>query len=143
MKLKHTITPHPSQNEALLKAVSTLLGRLKAVRPYGADLASLLTQVLLQLDPTLQIAADSDACVEPDEDTSWRSAEKRLAPFLNLDKFRTVDGHAGDLRTQVQQLRGAYMHILGTDDGPDRGAFRALDRLVFNDSELSKMFSPA
>ncbi len=138
-QLRHTVEPNSSQNAALMRALSILLLKVKAVRPHGEDLANLVIKVLLQLDPTPQIAAD--ACVEPGEPTSWRNAGQRLAPFLNVDRHRTVDGQAGDLRSHVLQLRAAYGHILNADDGYDHGALRALDRLAF--TTFSQFFTPA
>jgi hypothetical protein len=122
-----------------MRALSILLLKVKAVRPYGEDLANLVIKALLQLDPTQQIAAD--ASVEPGEPTSWRNAGQRLAPFLNVDRHRTVDGQAGDLRSHVLQLRTAYGHILNADDGHDHGALQALDHLAF--TTFSQFFTPA
>ena len=133
-KLRHTIQPdstNPAVNAAFVKAVEAILARLRAVRPHGERLANLITQVLLQLDPTPHLAAD--ACFASGELTSWRQAQEQLQPFLNVDRFRTVDGHAGDLFNHVSQLRTAYAHILGSDEGSDRGALRALDRLICNE----------
>ncbi len=130
-RLRHTVKPDATYNAAFVKAVKTILVRVRAVRPYGEYLASLLNHVLLQLDPTAHLAAD--ACVALGESTLWRRAEKQLQPFLNLDRFQTLDGRAGDLNDHVMQHRAAYTSILASDDGFDRGALRAFDRLAYED----------
>ena len=124
--LRHTVRPDPSQNACFMHAVGVLVNALRAVRPYGEDLANCIYHALPQLDPTPLIAAD--ACVASNESTSWRLAAERLAPFTNVDRYRTVDGQAGDLSSHVQQLHAGYAAILQDDKGADRGALRALDR---------------
>ena len=124
--LRHTVRPDPSQNACFMHAVGALVNALRAVRPYGEDLANCIYHALPQLDPTPLIAAD--ACVASNESTSWRLAAERLAPFTNVDRYRTVDGQAGDLSSHVQQLHAGYAAILQDDKGADRGALRALDR---------------
>ena len=114
-RLRHTVKPDAASNAAFVKAVETILVRVRVVRPYGEYLASLLNQVLLQLDPTAHLAAD--ACVAEGESTSWRRAEEQLQPFLNLSRFHTLDGSAGDLNDHVLQLRAAYTSILASDQG--------------------------
>jgi hypothetical protein len=74
-RLRHTVKPDAAFNATFVKAVETILVRVRVVRPYGEYLASLLNHVLLQLDPTAHLAAD--ACVALGESTSWHRAEEQ------------------------------------------------------------------